>query len=268
MRKAKRGLKRSEAQRGGHRMYVHKRRPEDRLTSGSAFARELRVRTTHFASESESRAISRSSQRPPSPPLPLPLPLHCHDGGGGGVGGGGGSGGGGGIALGERKHGRSVLGVEEIAAAGGGGGGGGWGEGEGGVGGDRGGGDGERGEGGLTVPMSSVSSWPPTASWGSKVLQAMSDAAHAPKELGVVAGHARVLREWKQRCRAGDSLSFALFLSLSLSLSLSPPSAANNSSHVVQIMIYRTCLQIDHTVPHLLVVRGCAGICTDRSQRR
>ncbi|CAM9120335.1 unnamed protein product, partial [Hapterophycus canaliculatus] len=65
MRKAKRGLKRSEARRSGHRTYVHRQRPEERLSSGAAFPREIRVRTTHFASESESRAISSAFQPPP-----------------------------------------------------------------------------------------------------------------------------------------------------------------------------------------------------------
>lgn len=55
MRKAKRGLKRSEARRGGHRTYVHKDRPQDRLTSGAAFPRDIRVRTTHFAADSETK---------------------------------------------------------------------------------------------------------------------------------------------------------------------------------------------------------------------
>lgn len=159
MRKAKRGLKRSEARRSGHRTYVHKQRPEDRLTSGAAFAREIRVRTTHFASESESRAISSASQSPPR----------------GGIRGGRGEGGG--------------LGGGDAGASGTGWGGGGW-EGLGGGG----------GSGWLTTGLvSSTVGWFPTGSWGTKLLQDMTDAARAPAECGVAASHARVLREWRQR---------------------------------------------------------------------
>lgn len=159
MRKAKRGLKRSEARRSGHRTYVHKQRPEDRLTSGAAFPREIRVRTTHFASESEFRAISSASQSPPCGAV---------RGGGGEARGGGGGGDAG------------VLGF-------------------GGVGGWEGLGDGGGSSWLTTGLMSSSASWFPTGSWGTKMLQAMTDAARAPAECGVAASHARVLREWKQR---------------------------------------------------------------------
>lgn len=158
MRKAKRGLKRSEARRCGHRTYVHKQRPEDRLTSGAAFAREIRVRTTHFASESESRAISSASHSPPRGAI---------RGSGGGQDGGWDAG----------------------PPAEGFGGGGGW----------EGLGDGGGSFWLTTGLMSSSLSWFPTESWGTKMLQAMTDAARAPVECGVAASHARVLREWRQR---------------------------------------------------------------------
>lgn len=161
MRKAKRGLKRSEARRAGHRTYVHKQRPEDRLTSGAAFAREIRVRTTHFASESESRAISSASQSPPRGAL---------------------RGAGGDAEGGDAR----VLGASL-----GGSGGGGW----------DGLGDGGESSWLTTGLMSSSLSWFPTELWGTKILQAMTDAARAPAECGVAASHARVLREWRQRYR-------------------------------------------------------------------
>lgn len=165
MRKAKRGLKRSEARRSGHRTYVHKQRPEDRLTSGAAFPREIRVRTTHFASESESRAISSASQSPPRGAI--------RGAGGEGYGGGGG-------------------GDAGLSGAGFGGGVGSEGLGDGG------------GSSWLTTGlMSSSVSWFPTGSWGTKMLQAMTDAARAPAECGVAASHARVLREWRQRQAVG-----------------------------------------------------------------
>ena len=160
MRKAKRGLKRSEARRSGHRTYVHKQRPEDRLTSGAAFAREIRVRTTRFASESESRAITSASQSPPR----------------GAIRGAGGEGG--------------ALGGGDAGAPGAG-----WG----GIGGWEGLGDGGASSWLTTGLMSSTISWFPTGSWGTKLLQDMTDAARAPAEFGVAASHARVLREWRQR---------------------------------------------------------------------
>lgn len=164
MRKAKRGLKRSEARRSGHRTYIHKQRPEDRLTSGAAFPREIRVRTTHFASESESRAITSASQSPPR----------------GAIRGAGGEGGGGG------GWDAGVLGA-----------GGGW----------EGLGDGGGASWLTTGLMSSSVSWFPTGSWGTKMLQAMTDAARAPAECGVAASHARVLREWRQRYFIGRGSS-------------------------------------------------------------
>ncbi|CAM9869182.1 unnamed protein product [Ectocarpus sp. 6 AP-2014] len=151
MRKAKRGLKRSEARRSGHRTYVHKQRPQDRLTSGAAFPREIRVRTTHFVSESASRAISSAS--------------HSSCRGGGADGGGGGAGGGeeGGV-VGYSRGGVSLGGSWDGFGDGGGG-----------------------------------SAWLSAGSWGTDVLQAMTDFARAGAERGVTASHARVLREWKQR---------------------------------------------------------------------
>lgn len=143
MRKAKRGLKRSEARRVGQRTYVHKDCSDDRLTSGASFPREIRVRTTLFATESESRAISSAACSPTR-------------------------------VAGE---GSARAGSEE-----------------------REGGEEEgTGSGWLTAPLSLSIASIPTESWGSKILQAMSDAARAPADSGVAANHARVLREWKQR---------------------------------------------------------------------
>ncbi len=166
MRKAKRGLKRSEARRSGHRTYVHKQRPEDRLTSGAAFPREIRVRTTHFASESESRAISSASMSPP------------RRGGGSGGGGGGDAG-----TLGQSRGGGLVAGGSSLTL------GDGW--------------DGFGDDAGASWLTTGLLSSPigsfPTASWGTSLLQAMTDTARAPAECGVAASHARVLREWRKR---------------------------------------------------------------------
>lgn len=165
MRKAKRGLKRSEARRSGHRTYVHRQRPEERLTSGAAFPREIRVQTTHFASESESRVISSASQSPPRGAM------MCSGGGGGGK-----------TGMGGRSRGDGTG-----AGGGGDGSGSGW--------------DcyGDGGGSAWLMPSSAQSLFH-TGSWGSKVLQAMTDAARAPPECGVTASHARILREWRQRC--------------------------------------------------------------------
>ncbi|CAM9478403.1 unnamed protein product [Ectocarpus sp. 4 AP-2014] len=151
MRKAKRGLKRSEARRSGHRTYVHKQRPQDHLTSGAAFPREIRVRTTHFVSESASRAISSASHSPRR--------RGGADGGGGGPGGGEKGG-----VVGYSRGGVSLGGSWDGFGDGGGG-----------------------------------SAWLNAGSWGTDVLQAMTDFARAGAESGVTASHARVLREWKQR---------------------------------------------------------------------
>ncbi|CAM9593530.1 unnamed protein product [Ectocarpus sp. 12 AP-2014] len=151
MRKAKRGLKRSEARRSGHRTYVHKQRPQDRLTSGAAFPREIRVRTTHFVSESASRAISSASHSPPR--------RGGADGGAGGARGGEEGG-----VVGYSRGGVNLGGSWDGFGDGGGG-----------------------------------SAWLNAGSWGTDVLQAMTDVARAGAESGVTASHARVLREWKQR---------------------------------------------------------------------
>lgn len=165
MRKAKRGLKRSEARRSGHRTYVHKQRPQDRLTSGAAFPREIRVRTTHFVSESASRAISSASLSPRR--------RGGADGGGGGPRGGEEGG-----LVGYSRGGVSLGGSWDGFGDGGGG-----------------------------------FAWLNAGSWGTDVLQAMTDFARAGAESGVTASHARVLREWKQRyfVNAADGGLVSLF---------------------------------------------------------
>ena len=178
MRKAKRGLKRSEARRSGHRTYVHKQRPEDRLTSGAAFPREIRVRTTHFASESESRAISGASLSPPRGGA-------IRGGAAGRGGGGGGFGGGDAGALGGQSLGGGGAGAGSSLTVG---------EGWDGLG-DGGGSSSWLTTGLLSPPVGAF----PAAAWGTSMLQAMMDTARAPAECGVAASHARVLREWRKR---------------------------------------------------------------------
>lgn len=177
MRKAKRGLKRSEARRGGHRAYVHKDRPEDVLRSGSAFPRQIRVRTTAFASQAEARAMTNSASSAAA------------------------AAGAAAALAAAAVHLSGSLGDSEYRAMRG-----------------RGGGEGSEkkeavaaiqagGPGCSTAPSHSRSfplrasfgSEPAAGSWGSEMLQAMSDAARAPADSGVAVNHARVLREWKRR---------------------------------------------------------------------